>query len=85
MRVVCPGNIGLDVLHAPAQERPPPPLRNGGNGGLLAQLSGLEAAGPAKQIEVNARPGIGPGKHPLPAIQNCVHLFGRSPVQHGGR
>ena len=85
MRVVAPGNVGLDVLHAPAQESPPPPLRDGGDGGLLSQLSGLEAAGPAKQIEVDARPGIGPGKHPLPALQHRVHLLGGSPIQHGRR
>ena len=85
MRVVCPCNVGLDVLHAAAQKSPPLPLRDGGNAGLLTQLSGVELAGPAKQIEVNACPGIGPGKHPLPTVQHRVHLIGGSPVQYGGR
>ena len=80
-----PGNVRLDRFHAAAQESPSFPLGERGNGGLLSQLSGLEMAGPSKQIEVNAGPGIGPGKHPLPAIQHRVHLFGGSPVQNGGR
>ena len=85
MRVVGPGNVGLDFLNAAAQKSPPLPLRDGGNGGLLSLLAGVEVAGPSKQIEVNARPGIGPGKHTLPAIQHRVHLFRGSPVQDGGR
>ena len=56
MRVVGPGNVGLDLLNAAAQKSPPLPLRDGGNGGLLSLLAGVEVAGPSKQIEVNARP-----------------------------
>ena len=62
---------------AVAQKRPPLTLGERRNGRLLTQLSGLELAGPTKQIEVNPRPCIGPGKQPLPAIQHsCPSVRG---------
>ena len=81
--IVRPGQVNLDIPHPPRQESPP--LAPGKSRYALMLVRILESSGPAKEIEIEPRPGIDTGKHPLPALQHPVQLVGRSSVEDYGR
>ena len=78
------GPAAARLLHPPGQKRAALVLRDRYDAGALV-VRGLGRDRPTEHIEVEARVGVQTREQPLPAAQHAVDLFGRTPVDHGGR
>ena len=82
--IVRPDQVGLEPLDAAREKRAALTLGDRYDAGALV-VRGLGHTWPAEQIEVEARVSVQTREQPLPAAQHPVDLFGRTPVDHGGR
>ena len=83
-RVVAPRDVRLNLLDARPEERAPlalPEVRDGRQAGI----GGGEGRRPAQEVEIDPRPGVDAGEHPLPATEHGVKLLGGVAVNDGRR